>query len=210
MPSCRPRLQPFRLQAPVLKWQRMHCHPPLPACLSACSLSSPIRRYTSLTTQLTVNGKSHREATPEAAAQAVAQHPGAKFIAGGTNLLDLMKLQVETPVHLVDVNRLGLDRIEDTAEGGLRIGAMVRNSDLAADLRMRRRYPVLARVPCSRVLRASCATRPRLAATCCSARAATIFMTPASRATSASRARAARLLGASTACMRCWVPATSA
>ncbi len=86
-----------------------------------------------------------RAATPEAAAQAVAQHPGAKFIAGGTNLLDLMKLQVETPVHLVDVNRLGLDRIEDTAEGGLRIGAMVRNSDLAADLRVRRRYPVLAR-----------------------------------------------------------------
>ena len=86
-----------------------------------------------------------RAATPEAAAQAVAQHPGAKFIAGGTNLLDLMKLQVETPVHLVDVNRLGLDRIEDTAEGGLRIAAMVRNSDLAADLRVRRRYPVLAR-----------------------------------------------------------------
>ena len=86
-----------------------------------------------------------RAATPEAAAQAVAQHPGAKFIAGGTNLLDLMKLQVETPVHLVDVNRLGLDRIEDTADGGLRIGAMVRNSDLAADLRVRRRYPVLAR-----------------------------------------------------------------
>ena len=86
-----------------------------------------------------------RAATPEAAAQAVAQHPGAKFIAGGTNLLDLMKLQVETPVHLVDVNRLGLDRIEDTAEGGLRIGAMVRNSDLAADLRVRRRYSVLAR-----------------------------------------------------------------
>jgi len=86
-----------------------------------------------------------RAATPEAAAQAVAQRPGAKFIAGGTNLLDLMKLQVETPVHLVDVNRLGLDRIEDTADGGLRIGALVRNSDLAADLRVRRRYPVLAR-----------------------------------------------------------------
>ena len=86
-----------------------------------------------------------RATTPEAAAQAVAQRPGAKFIAGGTNLLDLMKLQVETPVHLVDVNRLGLDRIEDTEGGGLRIGAMVRNSDLAADLRVRRRYPVLAR-----------------------------------------------------------------
>jgi xanthine dehydrogenase YagS FAD-binding subunit len=71
--------------------------------------------------------------------------PGAKIIAGGTNLLDLMKLQVETPSHLVDINRLPLDKIEDTPEGGLRIGAMVRNSDLAADLRVRRRYGVLSR-----------------------------------------------------------------
>ena len=71
--------------------------------------------------------------------------PGAKIIAGGTNLLDLMKLQVETPTHLVDINRLPLDKIEDTPEGGLRIGAMVRNSDLAADLRVRQRYGVLSR-----------------------------------------------------------------
>jgi xanthine dehydrogenase YagS FAD-binding subunit len=86
-----------------------------------------------------------RAATPEAAASAVAARPGAKFIAGGTNLLDLMKLQIETPVHLVDVNRLGLDRIEEAPGGGLRIGAMVRNSDLAADMRVRQRYPVLSR-----------------------------------------------------------------
>ncbi len=86
-----------------------------------------------------------RVATPEAAAQAAALHPGGKFIAGGTNLLDLMKVQVETPTHLIDVNRLGLDRIEGTADGGLRIGAMVRNSDLAADTRVRQRYAVLAR-----------------------------------------------------------------
>ncbi|NML46694.1 xanthine dehydrogenase family protein subunit M [Ramlibacter sp. G-1-2-2] len=86
-----------------------------------------------------------RAASPEAAAQAAAQHPGAKFIAGGTNLLDLMKLQVETPVHLVDINRIGLDRIEDLPGGGLRIGTMVRNSDLAADPRVRQRYPVLSR-----------------------------------------------------------------
>ena len=71
--------------------------------------------------------------------------PGAKIIAGGTNLLDLMKLQVETPTHLVDISRLPLDKIEDTPEGGLRIGAMVRNSDLAADLRVRQRYGVLSR-----------------------------------------------------------------
>ena len=86
-----------------------------------------------------------RVASPEAAAQAVAARPGSKFIAGGTNLLDLMKLQIEKPTHLVDVNRLGLDRIDDMAEGGLRIGAMVRNSDLAGDLRVRQRYPLLAR-----------------------------------------------------------------
>jgi xanthine dehydrogenase YagS FAD-binding subunit len=85
-----------------------------------------------------------RPATPEAAAQAGAR-PGARFIAGGTNLLDLMKLRVETPPHLVDVSRIGLDRIEDTPNGGLRIGALVSNAALAADDRVRARYPVLAR-----------------------------------------------------------------
>jgi xanthine dehydrogenase YagS FAD-binding subunit len=78
-------------------------------------------------------------------AAAASVFPGAKFIAGGTNLLDLMKLQVETPTRLIDVNRLALDKIEDTPEGGLRIGATVRNSDLAADPRVRRRYGVLSR-----------------------------------------------------------------
>jgi xanthine dehydrogenase YagS FAD-binding subunit len=83
--------------------------------------------------------------TPAEAAAAVAGHPGAKFIAGGTNLLDLMKLQIETPAHLVDVNALGLDKIEPTPEGGLRIGALVRNTDLATDTRVRRDYAVLSR-----------------------------------------------------------------
>jgi len=78
-------------------------------------------------------------------AAAVAAKPGAKIIAGGTNLLDLMKLQVETPNQLVDINRLALDRIEDTKDGGLRIGATVRNSDLAADPRVRQRYRALSR-----------------------------------------------------------------
>jgi xanthine dehydrogenase YagS FAD-binding subunit len=71
--------------------------------------------------------------------------PGAKFIAGGTNLLDLMKLEIETPAHLIDVNGLALDKIEPTPEGGLRIGALVRNTDLAADARVRRDYAVLSR-----------------------------------------------------------------
>jgi xanthine dehydrogenase YagS FAD-binding subunit len=80
-----------------------------------------------------------------AAAKAVADTPGAKFIAGGTNLLDLMKLEVEQPVHLVDVNRLPLAAVEETSDGGLRIGALVRNSDLAADPRVRKNYGVLSR-----------------------------------------------------------------
>jgi xanthine dehydrogenase YagS FAD-binding subunit len=86
-----------------------------------------------------------RAQTPTEAASAAARTPNAKFIAGGTNLLDLMKLQIETPAHLIDVNHLALDRIETTAEGGLRIGALVRNTDLAADPRVRRDYGILAR-----------------------------------------------------------------
>jgi xanthine dehydrogenase YagS FAD-binding subunit len=86
-----------------------------------------------------------RAATAQAASAAAAR-PVAKFIAGGTNLLDLMKLEVEAPSHLVDINRIaGLDAIEPTQQGGLRIGTLVRNSDLAADMRVRRGYPVLAR-----------------------------------------------------------------
>lgn len=86
-----------------------------------------------------------RVATPAQAAAAAARTQGAKFIAGGTNLLDLMKLEIEAPTHLIDVNGAGLDRIEKTSEGGLRIGAMVRNTDLAADKRVRKDYAVLAR-----------------------------------------------------------------
>jgi xanthine dehydrogenase YagS FAD-binding subunit len=86
-----------------------------------------------------------RAGSPAEAAAAAARMPGAKFVAGGTNLLDLMKLEIETPSHLIDVNGLGLDKIEATAEGGLRIGALVRNTDLAADQRVRREYGVLAR-----------------------------------------------------------------
>ena len=79
------------------------------------------------------------------AAAAAARTIGSRFIAGGTNLLDLMKLEIETPGHLIDVNGLGLDRIEPTKDGGLRIGALVRNSDLAANAEVRRDYGVLSR-----------------------------------------------------------------
>jgi len=69
--------------------------------------------------------------------------PGARFISGGTNLLDLMKLEIERPTHLVDISRLPLRAIEELADGGLRIGAQAANSDTAADARVRSRYPVL-------------------------------------------------------------------
>ena len=79
-----------------------------------------------------------------AAAMQAASQPGASFIAGGTNLLDLMKIDVEQPTHLVDISRLPLREVAETPEGGLRIGALVSNTDLAADQRVRQRYPVLA------------------------------------------------------------------
>ncbi|MFC4463324.1 FAD binding domain-containing protein [Streptomyces xiangluensis] len=69
--------------------------------------------------------------------------PDARFLGGGTNLVDLMKSGVERPARLVDVRELPLDRIESTTDGGLRIGATVTNSDLAAHPEVRRRYPAL-------------------------------------------------------------------
>jgi len=86
-----------------------------------------------------------RARSPLEAAAAASRTQGAKFIAGGTNLLDLMKLEIEQPTHLIDVNGLALDKIEPTSDGGLRIGALVRNTDLAADMRVRRDYGVLSR-----------------------------------------------------------------
>ena len=87
---------------------------------------------------------SYQRADSATQAAAAALKPGAKIIAGGTNLLDLMKLQVETPSQLVDINRLPLDRIEPLAHGGLKIGATVRNSDLAQHPLVRRDYAVLS------------------------------------------------------------------
>ncbi|TQJ96569.1 xanthine dehydrogenase family protein subunit M [Achromobacter sp. SLBN-14] len=86
-----------------------------------------------------------RPGTGAEAAASAAREPRARFIAGGTNLLDLMKIEVETPSHLIDVNGLDLDRIEPAGDGGLRIGALVRNADLAAHETVRRDYEVLAR-----------------------------------------------------------------
>jgi xanthine dehydrogenase YagS FAD-binding subunit len=74
----------------------------------------------------------------------MAVSPGAKFVAGGTNLVDLMKMNVERPAKLIDVSRVPLDKVEEIAGGGLRIGALVRNSDLAYHPLVERRYPVLS------------------------------------------------------------------
>jgi xanthine dehydrogenase YagS FAD-binding subunit len=84
-----------------------------------------------------------RASEPHDAVAAVSR-AGAKFISGGTNLLDLMKLEIERPMHLVDISRLPLKNVEEMPDGGLRIGAQVPNSALAADALVRTRYPVLS------------------------------------------------------------------
>ena len=86
----------------------------------------------------------YERVTDARAAAAAVSTPGAKFISGGTNLLDLMKLEIEQPSHLVDISRLPLTDIDELPDGGLRIGAQVTNSGAAADAGVRTRYPVLS------------------------------------------------------------------
>ena len=83
--------------------------------------------------------------SPEEAAKVAASVENAKFIAGGTNLLDLMKNEIETPAHLIDVNDLDLHKVTDLENGGVRIGALISNTDLAAHPRIRKDYGVLSR-----------------------------------------------------------------
>jgi xanthine dehydrogenase YagS FAD-binding subunit len=81
---------------------------------------------------------------PQAAVNAISQQPAAKFLAGGTNLVDLMKQHIELPTHLLDVTRLDLAKIEELPDGGLRLGAMARNAETADHALVRERYPMLA------------------------------------------------------------------
>ena len=104
-----------------------------------------------------------------------------KAIAGGTNLIDLMKLQVETPSRLIDLNSLG-DRGIEELDGGLRIGALASNTAVAVDMRIRADYPVR---------RSNCATRRVSAAIWASGRAASISLISTSHATNANPARVA-------------------
>jgi xanthine dehydrogenase YagS FAD-binding subunit len=85
-----------------------------------------------------------RPSGAEEAVAAASKDTGAKFLAGGTTLTDLLKLDVETPSSIVDIASLPLSKIEALPGGGLRVGAMVRNSDLAGDATVRQRYPVLS------------------------------------------------------------------
>jgi xanthine dehydrogenase YagS FAD-binding subunit len=86
----------------------------------------------------------YERATDPGSAVAAASRTGAKFISGGTNLLDLMKLEIEQPTHLVDISRLPLKDIEELPDGALRIGAQAANSDIAANILVRTHYPVLS------------------------------------------------------------------
>ena len=91
-----------------------------------------------------INFQYSRAADVADAVRQIAGDPAAKFIAGGTNLIDLMKEDVERPSRLIDISRLPLKHVEETADGGLRIGALVPNSDLAYHPLVEQRYPLLA------------------------------------------------------------------
>jgi xanthine dehydrogenase YagS FAD-binding subunit len=86
----------------------------------------------------------YERATDPGSAVAAVSRTGAKFISGGTNLLDLMKLEIEQPTHLVDISRLPFRDIEELPDGGLRIGAQAANSDVAAHPLVRAHYPLLS------------------------------------------------------------------
>lgn len=133
----------------------------------------------------------------------------ARFLADGTNLVDLMKSGIERPARLVDVCELPLDRIEMSEDGGLRIGASVTNSDLTAHPEVRCRYPALTQA----VLAGrpdSCATWPPWAATCSSAPVAATSPTWPTPATSASRAAAAPPWAGSITITPSWAPPSTA
>ena len=91
-----------------------------------------------------INFEYARPADVGDAVRQMAAEPGAKFIAGGTNLLDLMKEDVERPTKLIDITRLPLKEVTQTRDGGLRIGALVPNSDLAWHPLVEKRYPILS------------------------------------------------------------------
>src|SRR5438034_5989138 len=145
------------------------------------------------------------------AAQAKTAQQGAdvRFVAGGTTLLDLMKLNVETPARVIDINRLPLDKIEATADGGLKIGATVRNSDLAHYPTVERDYAVLSQALLAGASAQLATWQPR-PVIYCSARAVCTSATPPCPATNESPEPDARRLTAPIACSLSWAPANTA
>src|SRR5580704_10237713 len=108
-------------------------------------ISQHCRRYSGrCRSSIRMKPFTYERITDPLAAAAAVSRAGAKFISGGTNLLDLMKLEIEQPTHLVDISRLPLKQVEDLPDGGIRIGAQAANSQVAADPRVRARYPALA------------------------------------------------------------------
>jgi xanthine dehydrogenase YagS FAD-binding subunit len=143
------------------------------------------------------------------AVRQMAASPGAKFVAGGTNLVDLMKMDVERPTKLIDVSKLPLDKVEETAGRGLRIGALVRNSDLAYHPLVERRYPMLSSAllaGASQQLRNMASVGGNLLQrTRCA-----YFYDIATPCNKREPAAAARRSAVSTACTRSWAQATPA
>ena len=141
-------------------------------------------------------------------AVAAAAAPGSAYLAAGTNLIDLMKGGIVSPEQLIDVSRLaGLDRIEPLPEGGVRIGALVRNADLAYDPIVSKRFPAVAEALLSGAS-AQLRNAATSAATCCNAHAAPTSTTRRAPATSGSRAWAVTRAAARTACTPCWAGAS--
>ena len=147
-----------------------------------------------------------RAADTDTALQSITREPHAKFLAGGTNLVDLMREGIERPDTVIDITRLALDGIEELDDGRLRIGALVRNSRLAAHPLIRARYPMLAQA----ILHGASGQLRNMATVggncCMQAPAACTSTTRPRRATSVNPAPGAPRSGASTAAMRCWEP----
>src|SRR5882672_2806885 len=147
--------------------------------------------------------------TTAARAKTAQQGADTRFLAGGTTLIDLMKLEVETPERLLDINRLPLDKIEALPNGGLKIGATVRNSDLAHHPKVQKDYPVLSQA----ILSGASAQLRNLATTAGNLLQRTrcmYFRDTECRATSVSLARAAPRSPAATVCSQFSEPANIA
>jgi hypothetical protein len=130
-----------------------------------------------------------------------AMNNASKFIAGGTNLIDLMKENVTRPTRLIDITQLPLDKIEETPDGGLRLGALVTNADTAYNEQVEKRYPLLSKTILAGA-RHNCVTWQQWAEICCSEHAVITFMIQRHRAINVNLEQAVLLLMVSTVSTR--------